>query len=215
MLNCRVNVGGSLIRGVSEQSPVLRQGMALAYVLEDGEGKVTQSDGVKPFAGVAYNEYKMQDRMTAMEEFVAVGTTYKLGHQAIGGTVQLYDLSDDSNKAAVMEADSQTIKELVDGTKYKAVYAFVPSALDVYTNWNIPGEGLPGFVATDIVNSISVIVAGDVYVDYFDVTTDFSVKTPKAGASGLFSKDGVAIQTAQVISLPSPNRPLLGLYIAL
>lgn len=215
MLNCRVNVGGSLVREVAKNSPILRQGMALAYVLEDGEGKVTQADGAKPFAGVAYNEYKVQDRMTAVEEFVAVGTTYKLGHQAIGGTVQLYDVAAGTNAAATMEDDAQTIKELTDGKSYKAVYAFIPSALDVYTDWNIPGEGIPGYLATDVVNSLSVIIGGDIYTDYFDITTDFSADTPKAGANGLFSKTGSEIKTVQVISLPSPNKPFLGLYVEL
>ena len=76
MLNVRVNLGGSVVRNVTENSLPIRQGMALGYVMEGDEKKVTVNPTtITSFAGVAFNEYAPQDRMVEVEEFVATSTS--------------------------------------------------------------------------------------------------------------------------------------------
>lgn len=209
----RINIGGSIVREISETAKPIKQGMSLIHVLENGVAKVKESAAVAgTFAGIAFNQYKNTGRATAEEEFVATGTTYKLAHQADGGDVLLYDVAAGTSEAATMEADAQTIKSLTAGTKYKAVYAYVPSAIDVMASRTSLGEGIPGFNASDIVNAISVIVAGDIYTDYFDVTQDWTTVVPKAGANGMLSNNGSVIPSVYVVGLPSVNAPVLGIY---
>lgn len=209
----RINIGGSITREVADNSPALQQGMALVSVIENGVGKVTQSTATPGvFAGIAYNQYKNTSRATEVEEFVAVGTTYKLAHAPEGGDTIVYDLTAGSSGKGTLDTDSQTLTTLISGHSYKAVYAYIPSAIDVMSSRTSLGQGIPGFQATDIVNAISVIVAGDVYTDYFDVTADWSTVTPKAGENGLIASTGSTINGVYVIGLPSVNAPVLGIY---
>lgn len=211
MIQARYNVGGSLIREVADASPTLRQGMCLEFVLEDGVGKVQQSTGAG-FAGIAHNEYKAQDRSTMSEDFVAVGATHKVARQAIGGEGTLTDKAAGTAAAATFDTDAQTLTGLTAGTAYNILYAYTPSVTDLYASRHLLGEGTPGFVASDVVNAITVIIAGDVFTDYFDVTVDYSTTVPKAGAAGILGDTGADINAVQVIGLPSPNCPLLGIY---
>lgn len=209
----RINIGGSITREVADNSPALQQGMALVSVIENGVGKVTQSTATPGiFAGIAYNQYKNTSRATEVEEFVAVGTTYKLAHAPEGGDTIVYDLTAGSSGKGTLDSDSQTLTTLTSGHSYKAVYAYIPSAIDVMSSRTSLGQGIPGFQATDIVNAISVIVSGDVYTDYFDVTQDWSTVTPKAGENGLIASTGSTINNAYVVGLPSVNAPVLGIY---
>lgn len=219
MLNVRVNLGGSVVRNVAENSLPIRQGMALGYVMEGDEKKVSvDASTITSFAGVAFNEYAPQDRMVEVEEFVATSTSYKIRHQAIGGKVIVKDVVAGTESEGSLGVDGRTLTSLTPDTKYQVRYAFVPSYTDVYASWNSLGEVAGSFRATENVKAVSVITRGDIWTDYYDIAIDYSKNAPKAMANGMFgysASAGVAIPGVEVMSLPSPADAFLHIYFSI
>lgn len=220
----------STTRNVDPSKQVTAEGCAL--VIDTAHpNSVAPSAGLSTevFAGVSFSQQQPITSAPKMEELViAADGTIVLARQptagtirvTIGGTVFTADAVGTAQgtiaagKYSQAAAGSQTLVFPVaqEGLTAVVLYRYAPTVAEVIT---LQGYILPGGDSGNLLNVVGVVTKGDLYVDQYDTTADWTLTTIKVGANGLFttSGSGAAIAGARVLAVPTADQPFLGLSI--
>lgn len=222
----------SVARAVAPAAMVLQEGQALVADLT-AEGGVAPSAGAsgEQFVGVSLSQQRTLSAFPAVEEFTVPATPYTvtLAHTPIAATMAVETIDASGNKVAaytvitsgtVATTQAKSVADTVAfysdaaGLLVRIRYRWAPTAVQAQM---LQGDVLPGGDVGAILNSVGVIVAGDVYTSEYDTSVDWDQAAPaiKTGANGLFTigGSGAALTNARVISRPSTASPYLGIAL--
>lgn len=227
MLNfnfCRMD--RSVSRKVASSVMITAEGQALVVDNSVANG-VKPSAGVagEKFAGVSISQQLTLEVLPKHESLVVDGSSQvTLSREPVSGTLRIFDETNDTVQSAGTpgEVDNEysisgkvvTFNAARQGDTMSIAYRYNPTVAEAKT---IQGDILPGGQADALLDTVGVLVAGDVYTTEYDTSVDWSADpvVVSLGANGLFTVggSGVKLDNVRVIERPSPDNQFLGLSI--
>lgn len=218
--------GSTFNRAVATGATIWTEGVALSYVMQNGQAMVRPSTGVagEIFAGLSLSRNSQSRRLTEMLNVVVPSSapyTFQLPHTPITGELAVRGLTLVTAAPSAGEVQSVgktlTFNAAEAGKVFEVGLAFIPSVLEsVAASGNDPVGGL----ASASVGIVGVIKEGDVYTDQFDVTADWigngvDPVPVYLGAEGRFTTKtgGSLLGSVTVLSVPTSGNAFLGLSV--
>lgn len=212
----------------------LTEGSALVQTIENGEAKVKNSTGGSNneiFVGVAYSQMDAATVGADVRTFTIPASPYQItlpnmpngGYAAVlvkevGGSVYTGATTSPSGTGNFQLPNSSNVITFHSADVGKTVTITYKFNLSVLQARMLTGDGILGLGnPVQASGSCGVIQNGLVFTDQFDPAADWgaaNVADIKAGANGQFQRAGTgATVSGYVISVPSMDRPFLGLQI--
>lgn len=218
--------GSTFNRAVATGATIWTEGVALSYVMEQGQAKVRPSTGAagEVFAGVSLSRNSQSRRLTEILNVVVPASapyTVSLPHEPISGELAARGLNVVAAAPSAGEVQvagkTLTFNAAEAGKVVEVALAYVPSVLEsVAASGNDPVGGL----ASSAVGVIGVIKEGDVFTDQFDVTADWigngvDPVPVYLGADGRFTTKtgGSLLGSVTILQVPTAGSAFLGLSI--
>jgi hypothetical protein len=214
---------------VATGSTITAEGACLVWDNQAGPGvKLGTGAANEKFAGVALAHQLTPLALPMVEDVVLSGTTASYSKQIVTSSIRAFDVTAGAAITVVSGAPgagqlgyNNTTKVITyaDGTKtgntIRLYYRYVPTTLEALAaQGNIPAGG----GAALYLGTIGVVTNGVVYTSEFDGTVDWTAANPvvKIGAGGLFTigGSGGGVANANIVSIPTPDSPWLGLSFA-
>jgi hypothetical protein len=219
-------ISDSMEKPVAAGATVTAEGQALVAVAGGGVKPATGAAG-EIFAGIAMAQQITPLALPKVERLiVAADNTVTLAGTPLASTLRV--VRTDTGAALVagtpgtnatdysISGTVVTVNSALVGKTVEVAYRFAPTTLQVKA---IQGDIPPGGAAALLLNSVGVVIKGDVVTTEFDTTADWSTvsaSTPiKLAANGLFTigGSGATVAGAYVTQLPSAESPFLGIHI--
>lgn len=224
----------STVRSVTSPSLITAEGAPLIADSTPGlDNGVAISAGAagEVFVGISISQQRSLIVMSFVEEIVVASDgTFSLSHNSYNSSLQRFSIltgvtegtalvSTASPSVAQFYPVSASTKNFITNTanaglKIRAYYRFSPTLAQAQM---LQGDTLPGGDSGLLLNTVGVIIAGDVYTTEFDPSVNWNgaLTTLSLGAGGLFTLGGSGVTPAnvRVISRPSAGSPFLGLSI--
>jgi hypothetical protein len=212
-------------RPISNGYAVTAEGQALVAKRAGGQYGVIPSAGVanEEFAGISLSRQTAILYFPAVEEVVVAAgqTSFSLTYAPVAGTIILQNMSTGAslvvttNFTVAGNVVTEAGATVFAGATIRAFYKYAPTVVQAKA---IQGDVYPGGPPHELVGSVGVITHGDVFTSEYNTSVDWSVANPdiKLGANGLFTIGGGGVSLAnrvQVLALPSPEMPYLGLTL--
>lgn len=231
----KTRIHSGVTRSVNNAQLITAEGQPLVAdnSLENGVAPCSGSSS-EVFVGVSYSQQRSVNAMANIEDIVvAEDGTFSLSfarNSASNCRFALLDANGDETALALTAATpgSPTTGEIEPvsassinfhthadnaGKTIRAYYRYAPTNVQ---SQMLQGDVLPGGDSGLIVNTVGVIVAGDVYTTEFDANVDWKAGgTLKVSATGLFTLggSGTVATGARVISVPTAAQPYLGISL--
>lgn len=221
----------STIRSVSPSTLITAEGAPLVVdpTIDNGV-KVTAGAAGEQFAGVSISQQLNILQFPQLDSVVVSSTgTFSTTFTPIAGTIRVVDLTQGADVALTAVGSAPTTAQYAPGTgannyitntgnaghTLTIYYRFAPTVAQAQA---IQGTILPGGDSGALLNTVGVVIAGDVYTSEYDTSADWLAAGPLVlylGANGLFTttSGGVAVPNARVIARPTANNPFLGVSI--
>lgn len=228
-------IAESVPRAVASPALITAEGQPL---IADSsiEGGVAPSAGAagEVFVGISYSQQKSLLAVSTVNEvIIASDGTFSLPYARISNTNCRFDLiaangvatnlaltaatpgSPSATESEPVGGSNQNFKTNVSnaGKTLRAAFRFSPTAAQ---SQMLQGDVHPGGDSSYLLNSVGVILRGDVYTTEFDASADWSANTAlKLSTTGLFTNtgSGVTVPNARVIARPTATTPFLGISL--
>lgn len=194
----------------------------------------TVVNGVKPatgaageiFVGVTFSQQLTILAFPYVEDLVPnASNQFTLAHAPSSGTLRILDTTTSTPQTAgtpgttanqySISGQVVTVNSAQGTDTMRCWYRYVPTTVEARS---LQGDTLPGGAADLVLNTVGVVVAGDVYTTEYDSTVDWTAANivVKLGANGLFTigGSGGTATGVRVISPPTPDNPYLGLAVS-
>ena len=195
------------------------EGIALMQVMENGVEKCAPASGTSgTFVGFSYAQVFTEAVRSEVKEYKLDSSgihVIELAHEPITGQINVYDTvagsslssGDPSSSPGTFAISGRNLTvNVADPTLLVVTMRFSPSLVEAFYDGGIASTPLS---ATDVIGSIGVIQAGEVYTNMFDASIDWrSVSSVKA-KDGLLSNTGIDTN-CKIIEIPSVDSPYLG-----
>lgn len=206
---------------------VVEEGLALISIISGGVEKVRLSAGagVGRFAGFSYGETLTPITKSYVEtRTIPAASTYTITlakNNLVASNIFVYDNTDGAAMAEDTLANGKF--ECVDATgiltfhssdaghSVTITYRYTPTATELTAEDKLLFTAQS---ANEVLSSVGVIMAGEVFTDKFDAAVDWSTATDiEAGTSGIVTAGGstIDIPNCKVIYVPTADYPFLGL----
>jgi len=211
-------------RPVAAGATVAAEGQALVNDTTGGVHGVKPSTGASGeiFVGVSIAQQLTPLYLPSIERAtVTAGLTVTTLNTPVAGTLRVYNVT----KAAVVAAGSSAGQYGISGNVITVVTGGTTVAADVlevsyrYSPTTLQARAIQGDIpaggaASLTLNSVGVVLSGDVYTTEFDTSVDWTAANPaiKVGANGLFTigGSGATVPNAYIVKVPTFGSPNTG-----
>ena len=190
------------------------QGLSLDYTTAGVVAlRPTAGDATDTFIGASLAQQLTITEFPEIISFVAADVTYTVPHTPIGGSILVFN--DTAGTAIVFNAAVATGQYNLVGNVFsfnaaqvgaaiRIQYRYVPTTLEALS---LQGDIPPGGAANLLLNTMGVILKGQIATSYFDSSVNWQVATPvlRTGAAGRLTLGGSGqiIPGAVIISVPT------------
>lgn len=219
--------GSTFNRAVATGETIWTEGVALSYVMEQGQAKVRASKGTagEVFAGFSLSRNSESRRLTEILSVKVPPTapyTVELTHTPITGQIAIRGLTLAAGATPAagefkLSGKTLTFNAAQANAVFEVSLAFVPS---IYEAVAALGNDPVGGLASSSVGTIGVIKEGDVFTDQFDVTADWvgngvDPVSLYLGADGRVTTKvgGTLLTSVTVIQVPNSGNAFLGMSV--
>lgn len=194
------------------------EGLPLVRELVNGHECVRMGNETKaPFMGFSYSESLTPRVKARIEVLLANPETGEvvLTNEPIVGQISFYDADGKPITTATVDGKVATIEDQ-KGKMVKVQYRYQPSMEEVMTTDRVL---IPFMAASELTESVGVILEGVVYTDMYEASVDFNDVNIKLAVStnGLVTKQDESGSLAEingvVISVPGIDTPFLGIRL--
>lgn len=222
----------STTRSTAPSTVIVAEGSALVVDSTINNG-VAPSQGAagELFSGISISQQLSLYAFPQIDSVVvAANGTFSTTFTALSGTIRVVDLTQGPDTALAVVASAPTTAQYMpvsgSSTQYSTNTANAGHTLQIFYRFaptaaqsnGLQGTVLPGGDSGALINTVGVVIAGDVYTSEYDTSADWLATgnlTVRLGANGLFttSGTGVIVPNCRVVARPTANDPFLGLSI--